>query len=228
LSLPRTSADGAPLVALVDYGMGNRRSVQKALEHVGARVIVTPDHEELRGADALVLPGVGAFPAAMARIQALGLDELIRERVATGIPLLGICLGMQLLFERSDELGGCDGLGILRGDVTELRAGGARLPHIGWNDAHFVRDGILTAGQRPADTAYYHVHSFAVRPADAGDVLATAEYGERFVTIVEHGNLVGVQFHPEKSSADGLALLSNFVSFVARRCAAEPGAVARA
>jgi glutamine amidotransferase len=207
--------------------MGNRRSVQKALEHVGARVVVSHDHRRLRGAQGLVLPGVGAFPAAMARIRELALDELIDERLAAGVPLLGICLGMQLLFERSDELGRCDGLAILRGDVTKLRPGTARLPHIGWSEVEFVRGSVLTAGDRLGERPFYHVHSFAVRPADAGDIVATAEYGERFVTIVERGSVCGVQFHPEKSSADGLALLSNLVAFVARAGAAVSAAAAR-
>jgi glutamine amidotransferase len=164
----------------------------------------------------------------MRRIRALGLDELVAERAASGTPILGICLGMQLLFERSDELEPAAGLGLLRGEVTQLRAGGARLPHIGWSEVHFVRECALTAGVLPGDRPFYHVHSFAVRPADEGDVVATAEYGERFATIVAHARILGVQYHPEKSSADGLAQLSNFVASAAADSADAGEAVARA
>jgi imidazole glycerol-phosphate synthase subunit HisH len=201
------------VIAIVDYGMGNRRSVEKALEHVGARPRITAGHDAIRAADGLVLPGVGAFPEAMRRIGALGLDDVLRERVSAGVPLLGICLGMQLLFERTTEHEGAAGLGILSGEVTALRA--PRLPHIGWNLVALERPAALTEGLGPA-TAFYHVHSFACRPADPADVVGVAEYGERFVSIVERGTVSGVQFHPEKSSRDGLALLRNFTAVCAR------------
>jgi glutamine amidotransferase len=217
----------APLLALVDYGMGNRRSVEKALEHVGARVIRTADHDTLRSADGLVLPGVGAFPAAMRRIDAQHLGEVVRERVRAGTPLLGICLGMQLLFERSDEIELTEGLGLLPGAVTRLDSRGARLPHIGWSEVHFERECALTGTGGAVDRPFYHVHSFAVRPSDPKDLVATAEYGERFATIVARDSVFGVQFHPEKSSADGLALLRNFAAFVARG-SREPGMVTSA
>jgi len=201
------------VIAIVDYGMGNRRSVEKALEHVGARPRITAGHDAIRAADGLVLPGVGAFPEAMRRIGALGLDDVLRERVSAGVPLLGICLGMQLLFERTTEHEGAGGLGILSGEVTALRA--PRLPHIGWNLVTVERPAALTGGLGPA-TAFYHVHSFACRPADPADVVGVAEYGERFASIVERGTVSGVQFHPEKSSRDGLALLRNFTAVCAR------------
>jgi imidazole glycerol-phosphate synthase subunit HisH len=197
-------------VALVDYGMGNRRSVEKALEHVGARVVRTADHEEIASAGAIVLPGVGAFPEAVRRLAALGLDELIRERAGAGVPLLGICLGMQLLFDSSDEHEGADGLGLLPGTVTRLRAPGLKVPHIGWNTVTFERPSLLTGGLGEA-AAFYHVHTYACRPREESDVVGRGEYGERFVSIVERGNVMGAQFHPEKSSLDGLALLRNFV-----------------
>jgi len=200
-----------PLVAVVDYGMGNRRSVEKALEHVGARARITADHGELRAAAALVLPGVGAFPRGMANLRALGLHELLAERAAAGVPLLGICLGMQLLFEQSVELEPTAGLGLLAGAVSPLDTGGLPVPHIGWNEVTFDREGVLTAGLG-AGRPFYHVHSLAARPADPADVVGSAEYGERFATIVEHGAVHGVQFHPEKSSRDGLRLLSSFVA----------------
>jgi imidazole glycerol-phosphate synthase subunit HisH len=196
-------------VAVVDYGMGNRRSVEKAFEHVGAHVRVTGDHDEIRDADAVVVPGVGAFPEAMRRLSAAGLDEVIRERAAQGTPVLGICLGMQLLFESSAEHEGAAGLGLLPGEVTPLEA--PKLPHIGWNRVALERASGLTEGLGDA-AAFYHVHSFVCRPREDGDVVGRGEYGERFASIVERDNVAGVQFHPEKSSRDGLALLANFVA----------------
>jgi glutamine amidotransferase len=197
-------------VALVDYGMGNRRSVEKALEHVGASVARTAERDEIARADAIVVPGVGAFPEAMRRLRALGLDTLIRERADAGVPVLGICLGMQLLFESSTEHEGGAGLGLLAGTVTRLEAPGLKIPHIGWNTVTFERDAALTAGLGGA-AAFYHVHTYACRPRDESDVVGRGEYGERFASIVERGNVMGAQFHPEKSSLDGLALLRNFV-----------------
>jgi glutamine amidotransferase len=199
-------------VAVVDYGMGNRRSVEKALEHVGARALITREPAALEEADALVVPGVGAFPQGMRNLVELGLDERIRAAAAAGTPVLGICLGMQLLFERSQEHEVTNGLGLLAGEVSLLDAGGLRIPHIGWNEVRFERPSPLTAGLPGASCAFYHVHSLAARPEDPADVIATTEYGERFATVVSHGNVFGVQFHPEKSSRDGLALLSNFVT----------------
>ena len=194
-------------VALVDYGMGNRRSVEKALEHVGARPVVTADHDAIRAADGVILPGVGAFPEAMRRLHAAGLDEVIRERAEGGTPVLGICLGMQLLFERSVEHEGARGLGLLPGEVTALEA--PKVPHIGWNRVAMRRASGLTRGLGDA-TAFYHVHSFVCRASEE-DVVGEGEYGERFASIVERDNVAGVQFHPEKSSRDGLHLLANFV-----------------
>jgi glutamine amidotransferase len=197
-------------IAVVDYGMGNRRSVEKALEHVGARALVTNDHERLLGAAGLVVPGVGAFPRAMQRMRELGLDELLRERVAAGTPVLGICLGMQLAFDSSTELGGAPGLGIVPGEVRALEAGALKRPHIGWNEVSFAKPGSPLIDELPSRCAFYHVHSFAPHPTDQQDVLGTAEYGEPFVTAVQRGCFFGVQFHPEKSSAAGLRLLANF------------------
>ena len=192
---------------MVDYGMGNRRSVEKALEHVGAAPRLTADHTTIKRADGIVVPGVGAFPEAMRRIRAAGLDHLIRERAEAGVPVLGLCLGMQLLFDSSTEHEGARGLGLLPGEVTALNA--PKVPHIGWNLVTFERPSPLTEGLGGA-AAFYHVHSLAPEPAVADDVVGRGEYGERFVSIVERGNVMGVQFHPEKSSRDGLALLRNF------------------
>jgi glutamine amidotransferase len=205
----------APAIGIVDYGMGNRRSVEKALEHVGARARITRDLDELRAADGLVVPGVGAFPEGIRRLRELDLDQLIVERAQEGTPVLGICLGMQLLFDSSVELGGADGLGVLPGTVDGLRAGSLKLPHIGWNLVRWSRPSALTEGL-PDACAFYHVHSFVPRPADDGDVLGRSEYGEPFVSAVEREPLFGVQFHPEKSSAHGLRLLENFASICAR------------
>jgi glutamine amidotransferase len=205
-----------PIIAVVDYGMGNRRSVEKALEHVGARALITHDHAELRRADGLVIPGVGAFPRAMENLAKLDLIGLLRHRVAQGTPLLGVCLGMQLLFERSEELRPSDGLGLIEGEVTFLRPGALRIPHIGWNEVKFERHSPLTAELPVGGCAFYHVHSLAARPARAADVVATAEYGERFTTIVARESVLGVQFHPEKSSVHGLKMLKNFVALCAR------------
>jgi imidazole glycerol-phosphate synthase subunit HisH len=202
--------DDAVEIAVLDYGMGNRRSVEKALEHVGARAIVSRDHAELRSAAGLVVPGVGAFPRAMENLRELGLDELLRERVAGGTPVLGVCLGMQLAFDRSSEQGGAEGLGIVAGDVRALAAGALKLPHIGWNEVSFTDTDSPLLISLPRRCAFYHVHSFAPVPANGEDVLGTAEYGARFVTAVQHGSFYGVQFHPEKSSAAGLRLLANF------------------
>ncbi|MHB8659022.1 MAG: imidazole glycerol phosphate synthase subunit HisH [Solirubrobacteraceae bacterium] len=202
---------GAPNIAVLDYGMGNRRSVQKALEHVGARAAITREHGELRAADGLLIPGVGAFPLAMRNLCDLGLTGIIGELAAVGMPILGICLGMQLLFEHSEELEATRGLGLIPGCVTWLDSGGLRVPHIGWNEVHFERPGPLTRGLPEPGCPFYHVHSLVARPSDSADVLGTTEYGEKFAALVSRGTIFGAQFHPEKSSAAGLQLLSNFV-----------------
>jgi glutamine amidotransferase len=199
-----------PSVVVVDYGMGNRRSVQKALEHVGARAAITNDHDQLHAADGLVVPGVGAFPRAMRNLQDLGLVELLVARAAEGTPILGICLGMQLLFERSSEIEPAAGLGLLAGEVTRLDTGGLRIPHIGWNEVEFERPSALTKGLPAGGCPFYHVHSFAARPSDPADIVGSTDYGERFATFVVRDNVSGVQFHPEKSSGHGLTLLGNF------------------
>ena len=198
-------------IAVLDYGMGNLRSVEKAFEHVGASAVVTHDHEAIRDAAGIVLPGVGAFPKAMQSIRGLGLDEVIAERLAAGVPMLGICLGMQLLFERSVELGGAAGLGLLNGEVRPLDAPGLKIPQIGWNAVSWRRASRLCAGL-PDPCGFYHVHSFAPVPGDDGDTLATAEYGTAFVTAVVREPVYGVQFHPEKSGPAGLRLLDNFTA----------------
>jgi glutamine amidotransferase len=211
-----------PLIAIVDYGMGNRRSVEKALTHVGARALVTSEHQQLRDAAGLIVPGVGAFPRAMENLRELGLDELLRERIAADTPVLGICLGMQLAFDSSSELGGAAGLGIVPGDVRALATspassrhgegepGALKLPHIGWNEVRFTQPSSPLVADLPSSCAFYHVHSLAPVPAEDGDVLGVADYGAPFVSAVQRGSFYGVQFHPEKSSAAGVRLLANF------------------
>jgi len=208
-------SDARPRIAIVDYDMGNRRSVEKALEHVGAAASITRDADQLKRADALVLPGVGAFPRGMSKLREHGLDALLRELVAAGTPLLGICLGMQLLFDSSTELAELTpGLGLVSGEVRALEARGQRVPHIGWNEVRFERGCELTADLPAGGAPFYHVHSYAAHPADGQDVVGTTEYGERFATVVARGSVYGTQFHPEKSSQDGLALLAAFVRLI--------------
>lgn len=217
---PRDSGprDSGPRIGLVDYGLGNRRSAEKALEHVGARVVVSGDPEVLRETDGLVLPGVGALPAGMRALAERGLDELVVERAGAGVPVLGLCLGMQMLFERSDEHGGAEGLGLLAGTVRRLRApGGLKLPHIGWSEVRWREPMQTPLAEGMGETIYlYHVHSYAPVPAGEEGVLATAEYGEEFAAIVGRGNVYGTQSHPEKSSRDGLELLKNFTKLCGR------------
>ena len=203
-------------VAILDYGMGNLRSVEKAFEHVGAAVVRTADVDAAADAAGLVLPGVGAFPKAMARVRELGFDRLIEARAGEGTPVLGICLGMQLLFERSTELGGADGLGVLAGAVEPLAAPGLKVPHIGWEPMRLERASEVTEGI-DSETPFYFVHTFAPRPADPADVLGTAVYGERFACAVARPPFYGLQFHPEKSSAAGLRLLANFTGVCTAR-----------
>jgi glutamine amidotransferase len=200
-------------IAILNYGMGNLRSVEKALEHVGVTATITTDPGEVRAADGVILPGVGAFPRAMERIRERGLDELIAERRDAGVPILGICLGLQLLFDSTTELGGASGLGLLDGPVAELDADGLKIPHIGWAPMRWERDSRLADGI-PTETPFYFVHSFAPRPT-TGELLGSAAYGARFACAAERDNVFGVQFHPEKSSAAGLRLLSNFAGVCA-------------
>ncbi len=205
---------GRPVVAIVDYGAGNMVSIEQALTTVGAEVRIVRDGEATRGADALVVPGVGAAAPAMARLDRRGLVDPIRAWLAAGRPFLGICLGLQLLFDASDEDDAVT-LGVLSGRTVRLEDA-PTLPHIGWNQVERTRDHPLFDGI--ADGAdFYFVHSYAGEPTDgdANDVvLARTEHGRRFVSAVARGSLLGVQFHPERSGVDGLHLLANFVSLV--------------
>ncbi len=201
------------MIAICDYGMGNLRSVEKALARVGAEASRVTDPEAARVADGLILPGVGAFPEAMARIRAQGFEDLIADRAAAGVPVLGICLGMQLIFGSSTELDGADGLALLEGEVTDLDARGQKVPHIGWAPVTWTRESPLTEGLEPEEP-FYFVHSLASRPENQSDALGTATYGETFAAVVERDNVFGVQFHPEKSSSAGLRLLENFAALL--------------
>ncbi len=188
--------------------MGNLRSVGKAAEKVGATTVVTSDRLEILSADGIILPGVGAFPKAMARIRDTGMDGMLQQAASVNTPILGICLGYQLLFESSVELGGAEGLGLLAGGVVEVPAGGRKVPHIGWAAVSWERPSPLTDGLRPGEP-FYFVHSFVPSP-EPDEVLGIAEYGGDFACAASRANIYGVQFHPEKSSAAGLRLLENF------------------
>ncbi len=202
-------------IGIVDYGAGNRRSVEKAVERVGARAVLSADHDALRGADGLVLPGVGAFPAGMALLREGGFDELLCERAAAGVPIFGACLGMQLLFDGSSEHDGAEGLGLIAGTVRPLQAPGLKLPHIGWSDVRWTGASALLDGL-PDPATFYHVHSYVPHPDDEADILGVSDYGGPFASVVARGNVFGAQFHPEKSSTHGLRLLANFAALAAR------------
>jgi imidazole glycerol-phosphate synthase subunit HisH len=195
------------VIAILDYGMGNLRSVAKALEHVGGEPVLTSSHARVREADHVVLPGVGAMPRAMKEVRSLALDQLLRERIEAGVPVLGLCMGMQLLFESTEEHGGAEGIGLLKGTVVRLDA--PRVPQIGWNPVSWRRRSTLNDGL-PDPCAFYHANSYVVRAQEA-DVLGTADYAGEFVSVVERPPVYGLQSHPEKSGPDGLRLLRNFL-----------------
>lgn len=205
-------------VVVIDYGMGNLRSVSKALESLGASVCVSGDPKDVAQAGKLILPGVGAFPAAMAELSVRGLAEPIKAAVAKGTPYLGVCLGLQLLFDESEEGGGAAGLGILRGKVRRFD-GAARLkiPHMGWNQ---VEPRTSPSGRRrspllkdiPDGSHFYFVHSYYAEPAEQGVVALETDYGVRFASMIERQQLYATQFHPEKSQTAGLTLLRNFLA----------------
>jgi glutamine amidotransferase len=199
------------MITIIDYGGSNLRSVQKAFESIGARLRLATTAEEIGRAEKLVLPGVGAFGAGMAGLRRRGLEEAIRARAAQGAPLLGICLGMQLLFESSQEMGQHAGLGLLAGDVVRFPADGPKIPHMGWNQLLHDEDQPLLRGV-PSGAYTYFVHSYYCRPADQATVIAEAEYGHRFAAIAGRCNIYGIQFHPEKSQRVGLTILRNFMA----------------
>src|SRR5215218_1732817 len=197
-------------IAVIDYGAGNLRSIRRALEAAGAHVTVSSDSQLRRGADAVVFPGGGAAGAAMDRLHQLGLVDVIGDVVAEGRPFLGICLGMQLLFEDQEE-GNTRGLGLLKGRVHALSPQ-VKVPQIGWNRVRWIEE---AAGYRPAEEDdFYFVHSYVIEPDDPADVVAVTRYGEVFPSIVRHGHVWGTQFHPEKSGPAGLKLIASWVDRV--------------
>jgi glutamine amidotransferase len=199
------------MIAIIDYGAGNLRSIRRALEAHGADTVVTADPLQVAAADAVVLPGVGAAGHSMRRLADLGLIPVIHESVAAGTPFLGICLGMQLLFEDQEE-GNVQGLGLLPGRVRSLR-GSLKVPHMGWNQSRVRRSGPI--GDAGDQSYYYFVHSYIVEPQNPDDIAATAVYGDAFPSIVIRDQVWGTQFHPEKSGDAGLALIGAFVEQLA-------------
>lgn len=198
------------MIAIVDYDAGNIKSVEKALILLGEEVVVTRDRDTILAADGVILPGVGAFGDAMDKLNSYGLSDVLREVADKNIPFLGICLGLQLLFESSEESPEAKGLGILKGKVTRLPEVGLKIPHIGWNNLKFPHKGRLFK-DIPEDTYVYFVHSFYLQAADESIVTATSEYATTIHASVEQGNVFATQFHPEKSSDMGLKMLKNFV-----------------
>ena len=200
------------MIAVVDYGAGNLRSVDLALARLGAEAVITRDPDVMAGADGLILPGVGAFGDAMERLHQYGLVDVIRSAVKKGTPLLGICLGLQLLFERSDESDGVEGLGILKGEILKIPdCPGLKIPHMGWNSLEIKPGTRLFAGI-PNGSYVYFVHSYYLKAEDTEIVAATTEYSTHIHAAVEQGNVFACQFHPEKSSEVGLQILKNFIS----------------
>ena len=200
------------MIAVVDSGSGNLRSVERALAHAGGAPVLTRDPDLVRRADRVVVPGQGAFADCMAAMRRSGLGEAIREAVAAGKPYLGICLGLQILFEDSEEHGPAPGLGILRGHVVRFPAGRLKVPHIGWNQVRAARAGEPLLAGIPPEAHFYFIHSYLAVPAEHSAVALTCDYGGPFCAAVRVGNLFACQFHPEKSQAVGLRLLSNFAS----------------
>lgn len=195
-------------VAIIDYGVGNLRSVEKAFAATGCEAVVSGDERVLRGAKRLVLPGVGAFAACMNALSERGFDQLVRERVKDGTPLLGVCVGMQLLFEQSDEFGATPGLGLLRGRVKRFNDE-LVVPHVGWNRINQIRENPLFTDVANG-SFFYFVHSYYCEPVQKSVVAGETEYGVNYASVVAHKNICGVQFHPEKSQDAGLRLLRNF------------------
>ncbi len=199
------------MIAIIDYGVGNLRSVQRALERAGAEAVITGDPMVIKAADGAVLPGVGAFGEGMAQLELRGLVLPIDQLIAAGKPFLGICLGMQLLFSTSEEMGHFDGLGVFKGTVRRFAdAPGRKVPHVGWNQLHIRQPNPLMDGVTDGSFAYF-VHSYYVDPARPDFTVATTDYGPDFTSVVARGNVYGVQFHPEKSQGVGAAILKNFV-----------------
>ncbi|MCL4440930.1 imidazole glycerol phosphate synthase [Desulforamulus profundi] len=201
------------MIAIIDYGMGNLRSVQKAFQRVGCQAEIVQDPAAVEAAPAVVLPGVGAFADAMENLKKSGMIEAIHRAINSGKPFLGICLGQQLLFESSVEFGTTRGLGIFPGTVKRFPGGDLKVPHMGWNQVEIAKPSPLLEGV-PAGAAFYFVHSYYVEPADPELAVTLTEYGLKFASVVGRNNVFGIQFHPEKSSTLGLRILENFGKMV--------------
>ena len=200
------------MVAIIDYDAGNIKSVEKALQYLGEEAVITRDRDTILGADGVILPGVGAFGDAMEKLRTYELDKVIQEVVAQNTPFLGICLGLQLLFESSEESEGVEGLGILKGKVVRLpEESDLKIPHIGWNSLKYPNPGRLFTGIAE-DSYVYFVHSYYLQAKDSSIVTATTEYGTLIHASVEQGNVFACQFHPEKSSEVGMQILKNFLT----------------
>ena len=198
-------------VAIVDYDAGNTLSVTRALEKVGAKVDLTPDPERVLAADAVVLPGVGAFGDCMRKLRERRMDEACREAFRRGKPFLGVCVALQVVFESSGESPGVEGLGLMPGKVVRFEGDGLKVPHIGWNELSLVRDHPVISGLD--GEAFYFVHSYYPEPEERRDLIGETDYGTRFCSVAGRENLVAVQFHPEKSSRAGLKLYGNFLAW---------------
>ena len=200
------------MIAIIDYDAGNVKSVEKALQFLGEEAVLTRDKDKLLSADKVILPGVGAFGNAMEKLHQYGLVDVIHQIVEKGTPFLGICLGLQLMFESSEETPGVEGLGLLKGKIVRIpEKDGLKVPHIGWNDLQFPKESRLFKDFKGGEYVYF-VHSYYLQAEDEKDVAATTKYGVHIHAAVEHGNIFACQFHPEKSADVGLKILSNFVA----------------
>lgn len=200
------------VIGIIDYGMGNLHSVKNALDFIGVKSFISEDIEELSKADGLILPGVGAFPDAMKRLSDKGIDTFVKEYVKTK-PLMGICLGMQLLFTKSFEFCECEGLNLICGEVVLIDEKELKIPHIGWNELKIINESPLTKSLKGGEQVYF-VHSYEARVKEPSELIAVTDYGHDITAIVGKGNVFGCQFHPEKSESVGLGIIKNFCDYV--------------